>query len=204
MSCGSKSNREFFNEMAPMWDATCVVTPDKIRYILDIAQIKTGDTVLDVGTGTGVLIPYIEEVVGPNGHINAADISDVMLSIAKGKYEQFTNIAYLNIDVENDPVPGEYDCMMMYCMFPHLERPYETLEWLYKVNLKPGGHIVIAFPEPKEAINGLHRHNDGSVHSMKLKKGEDFARDLADCGINVDFVEDDDKCYVIRITKPEA
>ncbi|MDE6322030.1 MAG: class I SAM-dependent methyltransferase [Muribaculaceae bacterium] len=190
--------------MAPNWDASCVVNPEKIRYILGLSLIKAGDTVLDVGTGTGVLIPFIEEVVGPQGHINAADISDGMLAIAKEKYPQFVNVDYINIDVENDQVPGEYDCMMMYCMYPHLERPYETLEWLYKINLKPGGHIVIAFPEPKEAINGLHRHNDGSVHSMKLKKGEDFARELNDMGINVDLVVDDDQCYVIRIAKPEA
>ncbi len=204
MSCGTKGNREFFNEMAPGWDSFAVVFPDKIRRILGLAKMEPCDAVLDVGTGTGVLLPYIEEVIGDKGRIVAADISEGMLSVAKGKYPQYTNVEYLNIDVESDPIPGEYDCMMMYCMFPHLERPYETLEWLYKLNLKPGGHIVIAFPEPKEAINGLHHHNDGSVHSMKLKSGEEFARDLNDCGLNVDHVLDDAEMYVIRITKPKA
>ncbi len=204
MSCGTQSNGGFFNEMAPKWDAFNSVTPEKIRYILDKSLIHRGDTVLDVGTGTGVLLPFLEEVVGPQGHINAADISDGMLAVARSKYEQYPNIDFYNIDVENDQVSGEYDCVTMYCMYPHLERPFETLEWLYKVNLKPGGHIVIAFPSPKESINGFNHHNDGSVHSMRLKDGNDFARELGDYGLNVDFVEDDDKCYIIRITKPAA
>lgn len=88
---------------------------------------------------------------------------------------------------------------MMYCMFPHLERPLETLDWLVKVNLKPGGHLVIAFPEAKEAINGIHTHKDGSVHSDSLPDSETFCRQLQILGLNVDFSEDSADYYILRI-----
>lgn len=188
--------------MASDWDAFAEVLPDKIRHIMGLAMLCRGDSVLDVGTGTGVLLPYLEEAVGCAGRICAADIADGMLSIAKEKHRQYDNIEYLNLDVENDRVPGQYDCVTAYCMYPHLERPFETLEWLYKVNLKPGGHIVIAFPEAKERINGIHCHNDGSVHSMKLEGGDDLAAKLTAYGLPVDYVEDNADYYIIRIARP--
>lgn len=201
MSRGNK-NKEFFNGMAPNWDAFAEVLPDKIRHIIGLSMLRRGDSVLDVGTGTGVLLPYLEEAVGGDGRICAADIADGMLAIAKEKHRQYDNIDYLHLDVENDQVPGQYDCVTVYGMYPHLERPFETLEWLYKVNLKPGGHIVIAFAEAKERINGIHHHNDGSVHSMKLEAGEAHAAKLTAYGLPVDYVEDDDDYYIIRIARP--
>lgn len=201
MSCGKYSNKDFFNEMAPEWDKITCVWPEKIGHILDVAQLRPGAKVMDVGTGTGVLIPYIKERVGADGSIDAVDISDGMLARAAEKYGGLSHVRFLNADIESDNIEDVYDAIFMYCMYPHLEHPIETLQWLSKVNLADGGHIVIAFPERKESINGIHRHNDGSVHSDKLQDGEQFGRTLADYGIRADYIEDNDDYYIIRIAK---
>lgn len=202
MSCARLTNKEFFDSLAPDWDNIAEVNPLRINHILDVAGIAEGHSVLDVGTGTGVLLPYLLERTGSAGHIDAADISDKMLDVARSKYPDATNIDFLNIDIETDTAPGTYDCITMYCMYPHLENPYDTLKWLYNVSLKPGGCMIIAFPESKDSINSLHRHNDGSVHSDKLMDGERFAGILREMGLNADYVEDTPDYYIIRLTRP--
>lgn len=202
MSCARLTNKEFFDSLAPEWDNIAEVKPLRINHILDIAGIRRGDSVLDVGTGTGVLLPYLLERTGSSGHIDAVDISDKMLEIARSKHSEAHNISFLNIDIETDTAPGQYDVIAMYCMYPHLEQPYDTLKWLYSVSLKPGGRIIIAFPESKDSINSLHRHNDGSVHSDKLLPGDRFAEILRDSGLDAECIEDSDNYYIIRISRP--
>lgn len=195
------SNRDFFNGVAPEWDSMIEVDDRKIGHILDVARLCEGDSVLDIGSGTGVLIPYMAERVGRVGKIDAVDISDGMLDVAKKKFGSLPFVRFILSDVENDTIEGQYDHIMMYCMYPHLDSPEETVEWLVKVNLKPGGNLVIAFPESKENINGIHHHNDGSVHSEHLLAAYLLKANLAMRGLDVDYMEDNDYFYIIRITK---
>jgi demethylmenaquinone methyltransferase/2-methoxy-6-polyprenyl-1,4-benzoquinol methylase len=48
---------EFFDRLAPGWDAEMVRSDEIIRIILDNAGVTAGKNVLDVACGTGVLIP---------------------------------------------------------------------------------------------------------------------------------------------------
>ena len=54
----------FFDEMAGVWNKTCRHDTRRIEKVLSVLQLKQGDTVLDIGTGTGVMIPFIREQVG--------------------------------------------------------------------------------------------------------------------------------------------
>lgn len=47
----------FFDEMAGVWNKTCRYDTRRIEKVLSVLQLKQGDTVLDIGTGTGVMIP---------------------------------------------------------------------------------------------------------------------------------------------------
>lgn len=156
---------------------------------------------LDVGTGTGVLLPFLSLAVGDEGHIMGVDLSSGMLSQARRKFSSLPNIELRLADVETDTIPGEFDRIMMYCMFPHLNSPIDTLKWLIKVNLRPGGTLTIAHPQSRHQINGIHRHNDGSVHSDHLTPYEEFCQILTAAGLTVDFARDDDDYYIIRLKK---
>ena len=43
----------FFDEMAGVWNKTCRYDTGRIEKVLSVLQLKQGDTVLDIGTGTG-------------------------------------------------------------------------------------------------------------------------------------------------------
>ena len=53
--------KEFFNEKAGVWDKITVHDLEKVQYIAELMGIRSNDRILDVGTGTGILIPFYEK-----------------------------------------------------------------------------------------------------------------------------------------------
>lgn len=161
----TQSEIDFFDRLAPTWDANEVrSTPERIASILDKLPVARGARVLDLGTGTGVLVPYLSELVGSEGHVTAVDLSEGMLSLAVKKYGNLKNVEFLKIDFEEEQIPGIYDVVMLYSVYPHLHSPADTIEWLLRMNMTPDGVIVIAFPSDEKFINDIH-------HERKSKSG---------------------------------
>lgn len=148
----------FFDTIAPKWDSMEVKsTPAKIQELLDIIEITPGCDVLDLGTGTGVLLPYLSQIAGEEGTVTAVDFSEGMLAEAEKKFSHLSNVYFSRLDFEEEREPWRYDLIMMYCVYPHLSYPRETLRRLVAENLKPGGRIIIGFPTDEKFINSIHR-----------------------------------------------
>lgn len=153
----TESEVEFFDRLAPTWDANEIKsTPDRVKSILGKLPLAPGMSVLDLGTGTGVLVPYLSRAVGPTGHVTAIDLSEGMLSLAKKKYGDLPNVRFLKLDFEEEQIPGIYDMVFMYCVYPHLHSPRDTFDWLFRMNIRAGGAIVVAFPSDEKFINDIH------------------------------------------------
>ena len=74
---------DFFNTCANNWDNIRNTNPQVLEKLMDLAQLPAGANVLDVGSGTGVLLPYLHAKVGAQGKITAVDFSEKMLAKAK-------------------------------------------------------------------------------------------------------------------------
>jgi len=94
---------DFFENLAMTWDETTTVVADKIERIVGEADLRPGDAVLDVGSGTGVLLPFLSRAVGPTGRIYELDISPAMLEQARAK--GFAEADYLCAPAEDIPLP---------------------------------------------------------------------------------------------------
>ena len=80
-----------------------------------------------------------------------------MLTLAKAKAVTLVpHPQFLQTDFEAQRLPGMYDHIIMYCVYPHLEHPVKTLRRLRRENLQPGGNILIAFPTEASRINAIH------------------------------------------------
>lgn len=194
-------DRKFFDKIAPEWDANeTLSTPEKVTEILDSFDLKEGDVILDLGTGTGVLLPFIAQRIGSHGKICAVDFSEGMLNQAKEKYNDLTPLPeFLNLDFENETIPGEYDKIILYCVYPHLHTPLETLKWLKRVNLKENGAIFIAFPCGPDFINNIHK--DRHSESDKLLGAKELAQYFNNNGIEARVVSDTESKYIIKIPR---
>ena len=149
---------EFFNRMAPGWDADLIRNDEVISTILDNAGVKPGVRVLDVACGTGVLFPdYLARGVES---ITAVDISPEMVRIAREKFPQ-ENVTVLCADVETAPL-DEYDVIMVYNAFPHFPEPEELIKSLVG-HLAIGGKLTIAHGQSREQIDGHHKGQASKV-----------------------------------------
>lgn len=193
--------REFFDRLASSWDANEVnSTPERVNLILDMMNIKKGMSVLDLGTGTGVLLPFISQRIGSEGNITAVDYSVGMLNEARRKFGNLIpNPIFVNKDIENDTIDGEFDRIILYSLYPHLHEPVDTLKWLMKVNLKEDGEIYIAFPCSEDFINNIHKERH--AHSDILPSAEKLSAYLRGKEIEAEVVSATSEAYVIRIRK---
>ena len=114
---------KFFNSIAKDWDNIIKVDEKKINYLLSKIDIKEDDYILDVGTGTGVLIPFLVKLC-PKGKIKAVDISCNMLDVARKKFNDINNVEFILLNVETDKLDEKFNKIVLYSMFPHLRIQY--------------------------------------------------------------------------------
>ncbi|MCU9814715.1 class I SAM-dependent methyltransferase [Paraclostridium sp. AKS73] len=118
---------EFFNQIAKEWDSIIEVNEEKINTLLSKLNITDNSKVLDVGTGTGVLIPFLKSL-NPNGYIKGVDISSEMLNVAREKFRNIEKVSFELLDVEKDVINETYDSIVLYSMFPHLKDKTNTIK----------------------------------------------------------------------------
>jgi ubiquinone/menaquinone biosynthesis C-methylase UbiE len=94
------------------------------QMMLDLAEIRTGNRVLDVAAGTGDQTIMTAQRVGPTGHVLATDISASMLKLAADAAREagLTNVETRVMDAESiDLEAGSFDaviCQLGLMLFP--------------------------------------------------------------------------------------
>ncbi len=152
----NNDDRSFFDARAETWDQDNPVPREKLIRILDLCDIQPGQDILDVGTGTGRLIPLLLERVGPEGSICGLDPSGGMLSVARRRHNS-PNLRFIQSPAELIPfTDSSFDLALCYSVFPHFEDPPGAIREMVRI-LKPSGSLVIAHTEGREAINARHR-----------------------------------------------
>lgn len=159
-----KSRQAFFNQLADSWDKR-FQTQALTTFLEQLAPafgLMPGQKVLDVGTGTGILIPFLLRAVGPTGKISAIDYSEKMVEICKSKYAHRPNVTVAVQQVETLDFPSQtFDAVTCFGLFPHIENKEESLRQMNRV-LKTNGKLIIAHALSSAEIKA-HHHNASSV-----------------------------------------
>ena len=180
----------FFDRCALQWDSHLVTDDNKLTAILDAADIRPGDTVLDVACGTGVLFPYY--LARDVGGVTAVDISPEMVRIAAEKNHD-PRVKIFCGDAETMPVTQQHDRCVVYNAFPHFSEPEQLVARL-AVWVKPGGRLTVAHGMSLET---LHRHHAGARHvSREMLTAGELAAVFAPW-FSVDITVSDDEKYIV-------
>ncbi len=110
------------------------------------AQIKEGDTVVDLGSGAGNDAFVASAAVGETGKVIGIDFSEKMLSKAKANAAKlhYTNVEFRLGDIEDMPLRDNLaDVMVSNCVLNLVPNKQNVFAEIYRV-LKPGGHFSIA------------------------------------------------------------
>ena len=83
--------------------------------------MKQGQNVLDLGCGTGVLLPFIVQAVGATGSVVGVDVSDNMIDIATGKFAHLANVRTVRADIMEYEAERCVDHVTCLNFFPHVQ-----------------------------------------------------------------------------------
>ena len=181
----------FFDRCASWWDEDMIRNEAVIATILDNCGIQSGDHVLDVACGTGVLFP---DYLSRGAQVTAIDISPEMAKLAAAK---FPEVQVICGDVESTDFSRIFDAVMVYNAFPHFPDPAHLVEVLAGL-VKAGGRLSIAHGMSRTALQ-LH-HQRASQVSIDLPEAQDLAALLAPW-FQVDVVISDEKMYQVAGTR---
>jgi len=187
--------KEFFDERAEGWDKMSIHDTEKVSMIADIIGIRPGDNILDVGTGTGVMIPYyLDRMSG--GHVTAVDFSPKMIEVAKSKNPPSDMLSYMILDIYDLDETKCYDKIVCYSCFPHFPDPLKAIRVMARA-LKDGGELVIAHSSSKEHINHVHSTGGEEIQLDYLPDADVMSEIYEACGLQVTMSRDNDEYYIV-------
>src|SRR5918993_1171588 len=92
-----------------------------------VAELREGETVLDLGSGGGIDVLLSARRVGPTGFAFGVDMTDEMLTLARANAAkaQATNVEFLKGTIEEVPLPdGSVDVVISNCVInPSTDKP---------------------------------------------------------------------------------
>ncbi|NHN47552.1 methyltransferase domain-containing protein [Halostella sp. JP-L12] len=141
------SAQSFYGRWAGLYDRIALHTPGvaSLRERAAAAlRLSPGDTVVDMGCGTGANLPYLRERVGPEGTVVGVDFTGPILDRARRLVDRrgWENVHVVRGDATRPPVAGGVDGVLSTFVVGMFADPAGTVDdWCDLV--RPGGHVVL-------------------------------------------------------------
>lgn len=192
------NQKEYFDNAAKTWDEK-FLTPKLSAFLETLVpqfKLEKGQNILDVGTGTGVLIPYLSKAVSAEGSVTAVDFSENMAQIAKTKHVHLKNVTVKVANIQETTFPQEtFDAVICFGVFPHLENKQKVLQNINSM-LKPNGKLVISHALSSEELKVHHKKVSEKMAHALLPEPADMTKLLEQNGFTNISIKDEPGCYL--------
>lgn len=148
--------QEFYDAGAEGYGVIFGRVPEHFRTtLLRQARVSTGQTVLDVATGTGIAAEAAAQVVGPSGSIIGVDVSRGMLAVTERRLSPFLNVNIRMMDAQALDLPdASFDAVTCSLAIMLMPDPEQALREMNRV-LRPKGYVSISvLTTPARSLTG--------------------------------------------------
>ncbi|HXV75614.1 MAG TPA: methyltransferase [Candidatus Polarisedimenticolaceae bacterium] len=131
-------------EWAEKFDSPDRAEWQKSRIVMRVLGVAEGETVADIGAGTGYFTQILSRALGPTGKVLAVDIEPEMLAYIEQRDDLGTTPVETILARADDPLLGEnrVDLALLVNTWHHIDDRLSYLERL-RVALKAGGRVAV-------------------------------------------------------------
>ena len=187
----NRLQRQLFDEIVHLFEPPLPEgVPERLEQIVTAANISAGETVLDVGSGTGILIPLIQRCRPTR--IYACDLSRKMLSKLRSNYAGVDTILS---DVRHLDLPAQsIDVVFINACYPNIADKDGAFKKLAQL-MKPAGRLVISHPLGKTFIDTLRKTATFPLDDFPSQAEAD--KNLEQYGFSVTTFVDEPQLYIL-------
>jgi len=195
--------RTYFNGLAGEWDHLPAPSDaaGKIGLFVERSAVRTPRKILDLGCGTGVLLPALLSRFPETACIVELDFAIDMLRQNASKVPDL-RVRRVCADALRLPAAADsFDLALCFGILPHLADKPKALSELLRV-LKPGGTLSVGHLMGSRELNAFHCSLNGPVAVDVLPTPVELTEMLYRCGAVRIEAEENPGWYFVRAEKP--
>ncbi len=191
----NRLQRKLFDELCHLFDPPLPVgVPARLERIVASAEILKGDNVLDVGSGTGILVPLIQK--HEPARIFACDLSEAMLRQLKKHYP---DVEAILSDIGELALPDLIlDVVFINACYPNIVDKVGAFANLGRMT-RPAGRMVISHPLGKAFIDSLKQKVPFPLDDFPEKSEAEIL--FKPFGFRIKEFVDESELYILVVTK---
>lgn len=191
----NRRQQELFDDIVHVFEPPLPEgVPERLEQIVAASGIEAGETVLDVGAGTGILVPIIRQY--RPGRIIACDLSEKMLQKLRENYSGVETVA---ADVRDLTLPdASLDVVFINACYPNIADKPGAFANLSRM-MTPGGRLVISHPLGKRFIDSLKKTSPFPLDDFPERS--EAVQLLAPCRLALQAFVDEPALYILVAVK---
>jgi SAM-dependent methyltransferase len=194
--------RRYFEEIAPRWNGLPAFpgTGEGVVRFVERMALGQARRVLDVGCGTGVLVPHLARVLPAGARTVELDFARQMVRESLQTHGG-SGVAGLCADARRLPfATGVFDAVLCFSVLPHIGDAGSLMGELLRV-LRPGGSLGICHAMNSAQLNALHAVIGGPVGDDHLAPAAEVGETLRLAGAGSVCAEESPGWYFVSGTK---